>query len=229
MKTLTPIVALDYPNKEQALNLVESLGSDCDFYKIGSILFTHEGPDFVRELIDRDKKIFLDLKFHDIPNTVAGAVKSAASLGVSLITIHSSGGAEMIRAASEAAAGFKNSPEILCVSVLTSLDEEALYKVGVDKTMKDQVTDLCSLSEEFGADGVVCSVWESLDIKTKFPGLKTLCPGIRLSSDSKGDQARVATPEQAVEARADWIILGRAVTAAENPKNVFLDIKDQIS
>ena len=213
----TPIVALDVPDAASALALLDRLGTAAAFVKVGLQLFTAEGPEVVRELRGRNLRIFLDLKLHDIPNTVAQAVKSAVALEVELLTVHASGGASMLRAAADAAAG--TALTLLGVTVLTSLDErelgEAWGREGVQ--MEGEVERLARLAASAGIPGVVASVREIPAIRRAAPGLRVLTPGIRLAGDAPGDQSRTATPAEAATLGADYVVLGRSVTAADDP------------
>ena len=224
-----PIVALDVPDSARALALVDLLGDQCRFYKIGSELFAAEGPAVVRAVQERGADIFLDLKFHDIPNTVRGAVASAASLGVRLLTVHASGGPAMLEAAVEAAG-----PEcgILAVTVLTSLDAAALER-SWGKPVPDlraEVLRLAGLASDAGAHGVVCSGLEAASIRERFGNrLATLVPGVRLAGGASQDQARVVTPRQAADAGARYVVLGRAVTGAKSPRDAMSDVLTDLS
>jgi len=221
IKIALPIVALDYPDAESALALVALLGDSCRFYKIGSELFTAAGPDVVKHIRDKGSDVFLDLKLHDIPNTVAGAMRRIADMGVRLATIHASGGRAMIEAAVEAAG-----PDcgILAVTILTSLDRAALAEITGDPNADpaDSVLRLAELARSAGARGVVCSGKEAPLVRSQFGGrLEILIPGIRLPGDSAGDQARIVTPEAAVQAGANYLVLGRTVTAAKDPREAM--------
>ena len=214
----TPIVALDFPDAPTALDLVERLGDRCDFYKVGSELFTAAGPLVVRELVSRGRRVFLDLKFHDIPNTVGHGVAAAAALGASIVTVHASGGTRMVRTAVEAAGECK----VFAVTVLTSLAPaevaEAWGRGGIGDLEADVVR-LAGLAQDAGAAGVVCSGHEAGALHRRFgAGLELLVPGIRLPGGAAGDQTRIVTPRQAAEAGASYLILGRAVTAAPDPE-----------
>ncbi|HEX6037123.1 orotidine-5'-phosphate decarboxylase, partial [Longimicrobium sp.] len=198
--------------------LLDRLGPGADFVKVGLQLFTAEGPDVVRAMHDRGCRVFLDLKLHDIPNTVAHAVKSAAGLGVELLTLHASGGAAMLRAAADARGG--DGPKLLAVTVLTSLSAaEVAQAWGRDAvTADDEVARLARLAQGAGMDGVVASVAELPVIRgATRAGFRVLTPGIRLAGDAAGDQSRVATPAEAARLGADYVILGRSVTAAADP------------
>jgi orotidine-5'-phosphate decarboxylase len=213
-----PIVALDVPDAAAALRVVATLGDRCRYYKVGSELFTAAGPALLDELHALGCSIFLDLKFHDIPNTVRGAVRSAARPGVRLLTVHASGGRAMLEAAVSAA---PPGVGVLAVTILTSLDAAALGEAW-GRPMADmeaEVMRLAGLAAAAGAHGIVCSGREAAAIRGHFGGrLATLVPGVRLAGGDAGDQARVVTPRQAAEAGATYIVLGRAVTAAASPR-----------
>lgn len=215
------IVALDVPTLAEAGPIVEALGDSCDFYKIGSELFTAAGPDAVRALRAREADVFLDLKFHDIPNTVRGAVRSAARLGVKLVTVHASGGSDMLSAAVE---GAGDECRVLAVTVLTSLGGSGLGHVWgreID-VVGDEVLRLAQLARSSGAHGVVCSGPEAAAVRAAHGDLlEVLVPGIRLDGGPVHDQARVTTPAEAVAAGASYLVLGRAVIAAADPRAVM--------
>lgn len=214
------IVALDVPTRAEALERVAALGDAVDFYKIGMELFTAEGPDVVKAVRDLGKRVFLDLKFHDIPRTVAHAVRSGGRLGVDLMTIHAVGGNAMIRAAAEAAAEFgAAAPKILAVTVLTSLDEQDLRDVGiVGRTPAEQVRAAAFLAVASGANGLVCSPREVGTLsKALRPGTVFVTPGVRPAGASVGDQKRVATPADAVRDGATHLVVGRPILAASDP------------
>lgn len=217
-------VALDRPSLEEALGLARQVGDRAGFLKVGLELFSAAGPTAVRELRALGPKVFLDLKLHDIPNTVAGAVRRATALGASLLTLHASGGAGMISAARKAAedAAAKLSverPRLLAVTVLTSLDASALSQtLGIESPAQELVLRLAKLAKDAGADGVVCSAREVAAVK-KACGSDFLAvtPGIRPAGGQAGDQKRVTTPADAIRAGADLLVVGRPVTAAPDP------------
>ncbi len=212
------IVALDFPAAAEAHALVAKLGDAVSFYKVGKQLFTAEGPPIVRDLVAAGKRVFLDLKWHDIPNTVAGAVRSAANLGVTMFNVHASGGSAMLRAAVEAAAEFPQKPVVLAVTVLTSMDEAALRATGVNATPLEQVVRLATLAHEAGCNGVVASAREATAIRKKLgKDFVIVTPGVRLASDALNDQSRVLTPAEALAAGADYFIVGRPINAAADP------------
>lgn len=222
------VVALDVPDARGALALVERLGPAADFYKVGLELFTAEGPGIVRELRGRGKRVFLDLKLHDIPSTVAGAVASASRLEVELLTVHTGGGPSMLKAAAEAAGS--GGPRLLGVTLLTSLSA-AEVEVTWGRTlqsMRDEVIRLAELALECGLPGVVASPLEAEAIRRRVGGkLLIVTPGIRLPGGDTHDQTRMATPAGAVEAGADLLVVGRAVTAAPDPVAAYREILAQ--
>lgn len=216
------IVALDVPSAERAVALANSLGPECDFVKVGSELFTAAGPEVVRDLASGAgggpvRDIFLDLKFHDIPATVRGGARSAAALGAALLTVHASGGREMIEAAVE---GAGPGCGVLAVTILTSLDANVLGEVWGRPVadLTEEALRLADIARSAGAHGVVCSGHEAAAIRERHgDALKLLVPGIRLAGGAVHDQRRVSTPASAVAAGASYLILGRAVTAADDP------------
>ena len=220
----TPIVALDVASKAEALRLVDRLGDTCAFYKVGSELFTAEGPAVVGALRERGLDVFLDLKFHDIPNTVRGSVLAASALGVRLLTVHLAGGAGMLQAAREAAGPRVG---VLGVSVLTSLDDRMLAGIWgrATVTIETEVLRLADLAREAGLAGMVCSGAEAAVVRSRFPtDFDILVPGIRLAAGDHHDQSRVVTPAAAVAAGATYLVLGRAVTGAPDPAAVMREI-----
>ena len=218
------IVALDVDTPAQALSLAQQLRDVAGMVKIGSTLFTLAGPRIVKDIIGSGAKVFLDLKFHDIPHQVAGAARSAAQLGVSLFTVHASGGAEMMRSAVEAVADVaehEGTPraKVLAVSVLTSIDADTLAQIGVNSTPEESVLRLVKLAEHSGVDGVVASPQEAARIRATVADREFLIvtPGIRPSETEAGDQRRVSTPAAALAAGADYLVVGRPITAAADP------------
>ncbi|MDQ3244642.1 MAG: orotidine-5'-phosphate decarboxylase [Gemmatimonadota bacterium] len=222
--TAIPIVALDFPDSERAMTLVQTLDEKCRFYKVGSELFTAVGPDVIQWLRDFGCDVFLDLKFHDIPNTVAGAIRKVAGMGVRLTTVHASGGRPMLEAAVEAAG---SACGILAVTVLTSLDNHSLGEAwGRDKPIvREEVMRLAELARSAGVHGIVCSGQEAADVAAAHgDALKLLVPGIRMPGDDTGDQSRIVTPDAAAASGATYIVLGRTVTAAPNPREAMARI-----
>ena len=213
------IVALDVPNKKDALELVEQLREKISFFKIGLQLYTAEGPEIVRAVLATGAKVWLDLKLHDIPNTVGRAVESANALGVHLLTIHLSGGGEMIRAATSAR---KGSMSILGVTVLTSSTDETLREVGISAKAEDQVLRLARLGVENGIDGVVASPHEIKRLRSEFGDRIIIAvQGIRPRWAKADDQKRFMTPREALDAGADYIGIGRPITGHANPKEAL--------
>lgn len=219
------IIALDVDTTKKAFDLVKELHSVAGMFKIGSTLFTSAGPQIVRDIIARDSKVFLDLKFHDIPHQVAGAARSAAELGVSLFTIHASGGSEMMRRAvdsvNEVAAKGGVRARVLAISVLTSIDATILSKIGVSSSPSESVMRLVRLAEDSGVDGVVASPQEIKTIRAivSSPEFLVVTPGIRPSTNEPAgeDQKRVATPGAAIAAGASYLVVGRPITGAPDP------------
>ncbi len=209
------IIALDVPDAKAAQRLIQQIGDRAVFYKVGLQLFIAEGPRFVAELVQSGRKVFLDLKLHDIPNTVAHAIQSANGLGVNMLTVHASGGVEMLKAAVEAAGPHLN---ILAVTVLTSLNDRQLQEVGVEGGATDQVLRLAALAATTGCHGVVASPREVSELRRALgEGLAIVSPGIRPAGIGKDDQERVATPREAIRAGASHLVVGRPVTHAAGP------------
>ena len=213
------IIALDVETPSKALDLVKELRSVAGMFKVGSQLFTAAGPQIVRDIIALDSKVFLDLKFHDIPHQVAGAARSAAELGVSLFTIHASGGREMMRRAVDAVAEVGNETAVLAITVLTSIDANILAQIGVNSTPSESVLRLVKLAEASGVDGVVASAQEIKTIRDAIPNPNFLVvtPGIRPAQNESGDQKRIATPAAAISAGASYLVIGRPITSATDP------------
>jgi len=213
------IIALDTPDENKALKLVRCLKSKVNIFKVGLELFCFTGPEIVKKINDEGCKVFLDLKFHDIPNTVAGAARAATNTGAFMFNVHASGGREMMRRAREAATFLGSSrPIILGVTVLTSLDEKDLKDINIDKTPLEQVKDLAALTKASGLDGVVASPKEIAAIReTVGSDFLIVTPGVRPGWATVGDQKRVMTPREAIDQGADYIVVGRPVTAAEDP------------
>ena len=209
------IVALDVSTAREAQALVQRIGDAAGVYKIGLQLFTHEGPQVVRELVHSGRRVFLDLKLHDIPNTVSHAVKAAVELGAHMLTVHASGGSAMLRAATEAAAGRL---DILAVTVLTSLTDEDVAETGISGRVADQALRMAALAQNSGCSGVVTSPREaSLLRKTLGEGFAIVTPGVRPAGAESHDQQRTATPAQAIANGASHIVVGRPITHATDP------------
>jgi len=222
------IVALDVDTRERALALVRQL-EQADIFKVGLKLFTAEGPSLLQDIQSQQKKIFLDLKLHDIPNTVAGAVEMSLKYGVQMLTLHASGGKEMMSRAVEAAAQGPTKPLLLAVTILTSLKEEELKAIGMAASAQDQVLRLSGLAKEAGVDGVVCSPEEIEIIRREFGrGLVVVTPGIRPLWASPDDQKRIMTPAQALEKGADYLVIGRPILEAPSPSEAFRKIHEEL-
>jgi len=212
------IVALDFPDAGAALAAAGRLDPALCRVKVGKELFVSAGPAILGQLHERGFEVFLDLKFHDIPNTVAGACRAAARLGVWMLNVHASGGSAMMRAAREAVAAFPRPPLLLGVTVLTSLSDAELGEVGFAGSAADNVARLARLAASSGLDGVVCSAEEAAMLREALgAGFVTVTPGIRLAGGAKGDQSRVVTPEDAVRLGAHYLVIGRPVTQAADP------------
>jgi len=213
------IVALDVPSAAEAHKIVSSLGNTVETYKVGMQLYTAEGPGVVRELVSSGKKVFLDLKYHDIPNTVVAAVRESSQLGVSMLTVHAAGGTKMLQAAVEAARASKpNVPRILAVTVLTSMNNADLNEIGVPGELESHVLQLASMALAAGCAGVVSSAREVKTLRAKLGNdFLAVTPGVRPAGTALGDQARVVTPAEAIAAGASHIVVGRPITATSNP------------
>jgi len=225
------IIALDVPDTDGALRLLDSLGEPPALCKIGLELFTAEGPAVVKAVQSRGCEIFLDLKFHDIPNTVAHAVRSAAGLGVAMTTLHAVGGPAMLEAAAKAVAASGNKNLLLlAVTVLTSMDAAQLSSTGISVEPKEQVLRLAGLSKNADIGGIVCSPLEVTSIRESFgDDLRIVTPGVRPTWAAAGDQKRVMTPVEAVAAGSDWLVIGRPITAAESPQRAYEKIVSELA
>jgi orotidine-5'-phosphate decarboxylase len=224
------IVALDAPSAASALALVDKLEGRCEWFKVGLELFSAVGPSIVEELTRRRHSIFLDLKFHDIPNTVAGAVRSAAGLGVRMMTVHTLGGPAMLEAARTALDGLTDPPQLLAVTVLTSMDASQLDSVGLQALPAAQVERLARVGLAAGILGFVCSPQEVGTLRALTGPEGTLViPGIRPAGAATGDQKRVATPAEALRQGASYLVVGRPITQAENPAEAAAQILEEMS
>jgi orotidine-5'-phosphate decarboxylase len=223
------IVALDVSSAGAAHRIVAAVGDSARYYKVGLQLYTAEGPQIVRDLVAAGRQVFLDLKFHDIPNTVASAVKEASKLGVSMLTVHAAGGGRMLHAAVEAARNTNTSPMILGVTVLTSLDARDLEHAGVRGTVVDQVSRLAALAISNGCHGVVASAQEAGTLRSELgDDFLIVTPGVRPPGSGHGDQARVVTPAEAIASGASYIVVGRPITEATDPGAEAREILAQI-
>ena len=217
---------LDY---SQAINIAKTLDPNICRLKVGSQLFTSSGPKVIKELHSLGFDIFLDLKFHDIPNTVHESVKSAADLGVWMVNVHASGGSKMLEASNKALLGYENPPLLIGVTILTSLSEEEIKEIGL-KGIQGQVLQLAGLVKDNGLDGVVCAAYDTTAIKRKFGGdFLAVTPGIRPANSNTNDQSRVATPSEAIKNGSDYLVIGRPITGSKNPKDALQQIYKEIS
>jgi orotidine-5'-phosphate decarboxylase len=224
------IVALDVSSANAALALADRLEGQCSWFKVGLELYIAAGPAIVEKLVSRGHSIFLDLKLHDIPNTVAAAVRSTASLGVRMLTIHAAGGPAMLAAAREAAIGTATPPQLLAVTVLTSMDQGQITAIGVPRSVQEQVALLARMGMEAGIRGFVCSPQEvaALRALTGASGV-LVTPGIRPAGADKGDQQRIATPTEALRQGASYLVVGRPITQAIDPAKAAEAILKEIS
>jgi len=225
------VIALDYDNKMQALAFIEQLDPTTCRLKIGKEMFTHFGPEFVQLLVSKGFDVFLDLKFHDIPNTVAKAVKAAADLGVWMVNVHASGGRRMMEAAKAILEPYGDkAPLLIAVTVLTSMDQSDLTELGINLTPAEQVKRLALLTKSSGLDGVVCSSHEAEELKALLgKDFKLVTPGIRPAGSDAGDQRRIKTPKQAIDSGSDYLVIGRPITQAEDPVAILHNINDSLS
>lgn len=224
------VVALDFNKQADALSFIDKIQpSDCRL-KVGKEMFTHFGPEFVKTLSNRGFDVFLDLKFHDIPNTVAKAVSAAADLGVWMVNVHASGGQKMMEQAKLALEAYgKDSPLLIAVTVLTSMSREDLQGIGIDMDPQEHVLRLANLTKQSGLDGVVCSAMEAEMLKQNLSkDFKLVTPGIRPAGSSVDDQKRIMTPSQAVDVGVDYLVIGRPITKADDPHAVLTQINQSI-
>ncbi len=223
------IVALDFESAAQAMQLVEQLGTSAQFYKIGLQLLTAAGPSVVGQLIAAGKQVFLDLKLFEIPNSVAGAVAAAGQLGVSMVTVHASGGSAVLLAAVEAARPFPRL-KVLALTVITSMRDQDLPEVGVSATVQEQVMRLAQLAVKAGCHGVVASAQEARLLREVLPReMLIVTPGTQLPGDAKNDQARTTTPAEAIRAGSTHLVIGRSISRSPNPAASFSDICCQVA
>ena len=222
------IVALDFPDEKQTLNFVRQLNPNLCRLKIGKELFTATGASLVEKLMTQGFEIFLDLKFHDIPNTVANACRSAAELGVWLVDMHASGGKRMMEAAANAIAHCSHRPKLIAVTVLTSMTADDLAEIGIETPVEQQVLRLATLAQNSGIDGVVCSAQEAALLRQNIgKDFLLVTPGIRPAT-SNDDQRRTMTPQEALNAGSSYLVIGRPITQAENPLQALMNIHQSI-
>jgi orotidine-5'-phosphate decarboxylase len=223
------IVALDVPDRSAALSAVDKLAGRVGYFKIGLELFISEGPELVREIRQRGEGVFLDLKLHDIPNTVAAAVRAAARLDVQMLTVHAAGGAAMLEAARAAAESWATPPLLLAVTALTSLSKDDTRRIGVHESIEAWVERLADLAYQSRLTGLVASPWELTHLRQKFRGqMKLVVPGIRPSGASSDDQRRTAGPADAIRAGADFLVVGRPILHAPDPQRAADQIIGEI-
>jgi orotidine-5'-phosphate decarboxylase len=224
------IVALDFHDSDSALTFAARLDPGACRIKVGKELFTASGRQLVENLVLRGFQVFLDLKFHDIPNTVAQACKAAAESGVWMVNVHASGGRRMMQAARDALAAYSQRPLLIAVTVLTSMEAEDLREIGIEQSAEQQVLRLAHLAQDCGLDGVVCSAQEATQLKNQLGArFKLITPGIRLSDSAADDQRRVMTPVAALAAGADYLVIGRPITRADHPLEVLRKINQDIA
>lgn len=225
------IVALDYDNVESALSFVDKVDPNSCRLKVGKEMFTLFGPDFVRELHIRGFSVFLDLKFHDIPNTCSKAVRAAAELGVWMVNVHASGGERMMTAAREILEPYGASrPLLIGVTVLTSMEQSDLAGIGIQTSPQEQVINLAKLTQNSGLDGVVCSAQEASTLKQQLGSeFKLITPGIRPTGAAAGDQKRIMTPTDAIQAGSDYLVIGRPITQSTEPQAVLESINAELA
>ena len=223
------IIALDYDNEKDMLTLVDQLDPSMCRLKVGKELFTRFGPHAVKQLIQRDFDVFLDLKFHDIPNTVAKACLAAADLGVWMVNVHASGGEKMMSHTKQALDNAGASVKLIAVTVLTSMDLQQLSAVVPNTAITEQVMKLASLSKGAGLDGVVCSAQEARMLKDELgESFELVTPGIRPAGSNADDQQRIVTPAKAIQDGVDYMVIGRPITKADNPLNALISINEEI-
>ena len=225
------VVALDFDKLKSAYNFVDKVDPSLCKLKVGKEMFTHFGPEFVKHLVDKQFNVFLDLKFHDIPNTVAKACIAAADMGIWMVNVHASGGPLMMEQARKGLESYGlQRPLLIAVTVLTSMDQAQLSAIGINRTVAEQVLHLAKLTRQCGLDGVVCSAQESSLLKTEVAkDFVLVTPGIRPEGSDKGDQIRVMTPKQALLAGSDYLVIGRPVTQSDDPLQTLIDINNSLA
>ena len=225
------IVALDFDNIQKAEALVDKLDPSLCKLKVGKEMFTLFGPAWVKSLIEKDFPVFLDLKFHDIPNTVAKACKAAAELGVWMVNVHASGGAKMMQAAADALVNYGSQRPLLTgVTILTSMDEQQFSDIGYQRNIKQQVIHFAKMAKDSGLDGVVCSAQEASELRAELgEDFNLVTPGIRPVGSEQGDQSRIMTPEKALRAGSSYLVIGRPITQATDPLKSLCEISESIA
>lgn len=223
------IVALDYPDANAALAMADQIDPRRARVKVGKELFTRSGPDVVRQLVSRGFDVFLDLKYHDIPHTVGRACAAAADLGVWMLNVHTLGGAAMMQSAKEAVGNHADSPILIGVTLLTSMDQATFEQIGLSGNMTDTVVKLAGLAKDSGLDGVVCSAQEATTLRDNLGAeFQLITPGIRPAGSDRGDQHRTMTPKQALAAGSHYLVIGRPITAAADPMQALLEIENSL-
>jgi len=224
------IVALDYPTEALAFELINQLDPQQCRLKVGKEMFTLLGPAFVEKIQAKDFDVFLDLKYHDIPNTVAKACEAAASLGVWMLNVHASGGRKMMEAAANSIINFQNKPHLIAVTVLTSMSQQDLTEIGINQSPQQQAVKLALLAQSSGIAGVVCSAQEAPDMRDKLTeDFLLVSPGIRPKGSNADDQNRIMTPSAAIQAGSNYLVIGRPITQSDTPLNVLRSINSDIS
>lgn len=224
------IVALDYPDETKAFELIDQLDADLCRLKVGKEMFTHLGPAFVEKIQSKGFDVFLDLKYHDIPNTVARACAAAASLGVWMVNVHASGGRRMMEAAAESLVNHQSKPLLIAVTVLTSMSQEDLTELGISLTPAQQALKLATLAKSSALDGIVCSAQEAAEMRSALgKDFLLVSPGIRPAGSKADDQRRIMTPADALQAGSDYLVIGRPITQSDNPLGVLRTIDSEIS
>jgi len=223
------IIALDYPNEASAWQLIDQLDAKMCRLKIGKEMFTRLGPDFVRKVINKGFDVFLDLKYHDIPNTVAAACEAGADLGVWMMNVHAAGGRKMMETAANRLAKLQSRPLLIAVTILTSLSADEVAEIGYPGSPQDNVSRFAELTESSGLDGVVCSPLEAGVLRgERCADFRLVTPGVRPATASMDDQTRVMTPSDAMRAGSDFLVVGRPITAAKNPLESLIAINDEV-
>ncbi len=224
------IVALDFPGEKEALTLVAQLEPGRCRLKVGKELFTRSGPEFVKNLVKQNFDVFLDLKFHDIPNTVARACQAGADLGVWMINVHAMGGRKMLEAAREALPANDSNPKLIAVTVLTSMGADDLKEIGLNHSPAEQVKHLATLTHDCGLDGVVCSPQEITLLREELEStFELITPGIRPEWSATDDQKRIMTPAEAMQAGSNYLVIGRPITQAEQPMQALEKIEKELN